>query len=92
MCVLYIKIMAGTWKRDFHQMALYRFMSTKVKVLVVLRHSKVCKLLVLLEHVRLGVLAEEGSKVQVCGHKLLLHILQCPLVFHYLQRLPLTLR
>lgn len=67
-------------------------MSTKVKVLVVPRCSKACKILVLLEHVRLGVLAEEGSKVQVSGHKLLLHILQCPLMFHDLQRLPLTLR
>lgn len=49
------------------------------------------RVLVLLEHGGLDVLAEEGSKVKVFGHQLLLHVLQRPLVFHDLQRLPLTL-
>lgn len=44
------------------------------------------------EHGGLDVLAEEGSKVEVSGHQLLLHVLQCPLVFHDLQSLPLTLK
>lgn len=47
---------------------------------------------ILLEHGGgLGVLAEEASKVEICGHELLLHLLQRPLVFYDLQRLPLTL-
>lgn len=45
----------------------------------------------LLEHGALEVLAEDGAKVEVSGHELLLHILQSPLVLHDLQRLPLAL-
>lgn len=47
--------------------------------------------LILLEHGGLGVLAEEACKVEISGHELLLHVLQRPLVFHDLQRLPLAL-
>ena len=53
--------------------------------------SQSSRVLVTLEHGGLEVLTEEGSEVQVSGHQLLLHVLQGPLVFHDLQRLPLAL-
>lgn len=49
------------------------------------------ELLILLEQVGFYILAEESSKVEVSGHQLVLHVLQSPLMFHDLQRLPLTL-